>query len=314
MFHGMRLALAVVFGLTSSACGTGSPANLAPPDAGTPKVDAARVPDASVDVRDATDAKLVPCSEPPDQRPDGGSCVLEAKGSVVDLAGNPLPKLVMTFCGAECYGTNSDSTGSYLIPVGTFLDTQNFAIHADGRPNHAVDYLRLTAGEPKVIVATMHLPTLPPSTVLLPPDGAPASTVTEGDLTLDVAAGTKFDLDIEDYGTTAGRTLRVAAVPLTSAPAYATAAHVEAIYALAPSGATASIPMGVTLLNSAALPASAAVDVLALGDDYFSLPPNVGLLGVVASAHVSADATTIQTDPGQGITELTWLAVRLKGE
>ena len=72
--------------------------------------------------------------------------------------------------------------------------------------------------------------------------------------------------------------------------------------------------MGVSLKNSAGLPASAAVDFMVLGDDYASPPPNVGLLAVVASGHVSADAQTIGTDPGEGISELTWLAVRQKGK
>ncbi len=50
-----------------------------------------------------------------------------------------------------------------------------------------------------------------------------------------------------------------------------------------------------------------------LSDDYFSNPPAVGLLVLAAAAHVSADGATIQTDPGEGIDEITWLAVRQKG-
>jgi len=313
MVSGMRLAVvAVALGLP--ACGTGSPASLTPADSGTPRHDA-RAADApgDVDAARAMDAARLPCSEPRAERPDGGTCVLEAEGQVTDLTDAPLSHLVMTLCGAVCFGTQSDDGGNYVVPVGIFIDTGSYAIHADGRPDHAVDYLRLLPTEPKVIRATMRLPTLPPSAVELPPDGAQASSVTEGDLTLQIAAGTKFELDIEDYGTPTGRILRVAAVPLASAPAYAATAKVDAIYALAPSGATSSLKMGVMLKNSAALPASSAVDVMVLGDDYFSIPPNVGILGVAAAAHVSADGTTIQTDPGEGITKITWLAVRAKG-
>src|SRR5271166_1839338 len=39
---------------------------------------------------------------------DGGSCVLGAQGTVTDTAGKPLGNLVMTFCGAACFGTRSD--------------------------------------------------------------------------------------------------------------------------------------------------------------------------------------------------------------
>jgi hypothetical protein len=259
----------------------------------------------------AADAGATPsCGDPPDANAYGATCVREAKGNVEDLSSVPLPSLVMTFCGSQCYGTQSDDAGAYAIPIGAFLPTEDYAIHADGRPDHAVDYLRLTADEPPIVTATMRLPTLPPSTVQLPPDGSPASSITVGDLTLVIAGGTTFDLDIEDYGTTAGRTLRVASVPLASAPGYATAANVDAIYALAPSGCVPSIPMGVSLKNSASLPASAAVDFLVLGDNYFSTPPNVGTLSVQATGHVSSDGQTIQTDPGQGIDEITWLAVR----
>ena len=105
----------------------------------------------------------------------------------------------------------------------------------------------------------------------------------------------------------------VAAVPLASAPPYAAANQVAAIYALAPSGAKPSQKVGVSLRNSAGLPAAAAVDVLVLSDDYFSTPPSVGTLVLAAAAHVSADGATIQTDAGEGISEITWLAVRQKG-
>jgi hypothetical protein len=304
----MRRSLPLLVLALASACGAS--ANSPGEDAGAPLVTAAGAVPTS-------------CDDPPDARPAGATCVLEAKGMVQDLSGAPLDKLVMTFCGGQCYGTQSDSSGAYSIPIGTYLPTEDYAMHADGRPDHAVDYRRFSANEPPVISATMRLPTLPPSTVQLPPDGSPASSVTVGDLTLLIPDNTMFDLDIEDFGTATGRILRVASVPLASAPSYATAANVDAIYAIAPSsaksrpdvdgGAESLVNMGVSLKNSAGLPASAAIDFLVLGDDYSSTPPNVGILSVVASGHVSADGKTIDTDPGEGISELTWLAVRRKG-
>jgi hypothetical protein len=274
----------------------------------------------------AVDAGAIPtsCDNTTYAPVPGSTCVLGAKGKVEDLSGAPLDKLAMTFCGGQCWGTTSGRDGAYEIAIGTFLPTEDYAVHADGRPDHAVDYLRLTANEPSVISVTMHLPTLPPSNVPLPPDGAPASSVTVGDLTLLIADGTYFDLDVEDFGIAPRRMLRVASVPLASAPGYAAQANVDAIYALAPSGAyarpdlkvgeQATVKMGVSLKNSAQLPASAAVDFMVLGDNYASTPPTVGLLAVAASGHVSADGQTIATDPGEGISELTWLAVRRKGK
>jgi hypothetical protein len=302
-----RALLVVLAGLAAltTACSASSSHSSPTNDGGsTPTVDASDEADAAA-----------PCSAPPDMRPEGGTCVLEAEGTVTDLSGNALPDLVMTMCSPTiCYGGRADDAGVYDLPIGDFLDTANYAVHADGRPDHAVDYYRLAADEPEVIDVNMHEPALPPSTVSLPADGAPASSVSVGDITLQVAAGTTFDLDIEDFGTAAGRILRVASVPLASAPPYAAANHVAAIYALAPSGAIPSVPMGVTLRNAAGLPASAAVEILVLSDDYTDTPPSVGLLLVQATGHVSADGTTIQTDPGQGIDEITWLAVRQTGQ
>lgn len=294
--------------LAVCACSTASRATTDAPDA---SVDASLASDAA----DAADPPVVPCSEPPDQRPDGGTCLLQASGKVTDLANAPLGNLVVTVCGSICFGNRTDDAGAYVIPVGMFLPTENYAMHADGRPDHAVDYLRFTHAEPANVTVSMRLPTMPPSNVLLPPDGAPGSTITVGDLTLVIADNTKFNLDIEDFGNgDAGRTLRVAAVPLVDAPPYAIAANVDAIYALAPSSAKSSNKMGVSLVNSANLAANVAVELLVLGDDYFSVPPSVGVLSVAALAHVSSDGKTIQTDLGEGISELTWLAVRRKGK
>jgi hypothetical protein len=269
----------------------------------------------------ATDTGLTPvvdsgiptaCTTPLAQRPDGGSCVLEATGTLSDTSGARLPGQVMTFCGPpQCYGTKADDAGVYAIPVGDYLLTADFAIHADGRPDHAVDYHRLGANEPQVITFDMKVPSLPPSKISLPADDAGAATVSEGEITLLVPAGTTWKLDIADFTLgAAGRHLRVAPVPLASAPAYAASNNVDAIYALAPSGAKPSQKIGVRVKNSAALAASSAVDILVLSDDYFSTPPTVGILLPAAKAHVSADGTTIQTDPGEGIGEITWLAVR----
>jgi hypothetical protein len=311
----MQRALLLLVVASTCACGSASSAGVSGQDAS-----------ASGDAAVLASAIAIPtsCDDPPDARLPGSTCVLGAKGKVEDLSGAPLDQLVMTFCGGTCFGAKSDPTGAYAIPVGIFLPTEDYAMHADGRPDHAVDYYRLTASEPSVISLTMRLPALPPSAVSLPADGAPASNVTVGDLTLKIADNTFFDLDIEDFGTATGRVLRVASVPLASAPSYATQANVDAIYAIAPSSATArpdlkpgetsTVTMGVSLKNSAQLPASAAVDFMVLGDDYASTPPNVGLLAVAASGHVSADGSTIDTDPGQGISKLTWLAVRRKGK
>ena len=195
------------------------------------------------------------------------------------------------------------------------MNRENYAIHVDGRPNHADAYLRLAKGDTQVIALTAPLlaPTLPATGPLLPADGAPGSSITSGDVTFIVADATTFDLNVEDFGSDAGRMLRVVAVPLAKAPAFALQASVEATYAMMPDGAKASAKMGVALVNTAGIPAGAAVDVLVLSEDYLGSPPTVGIMSVAAAAHVSADGKTIQTDPGEGIVDINWLGVRRKG-
>src|SRR5579859_8222852 len=98
MRHFALLAL-VVAAPGAVACSS-SPARLAD------NSDAAAAPlDAGVD-------GPAPCSEPPSMRPEGGTCVLEATGTVTDLANAPLPDLVMTMCSPSvCFGSRADDAG-----------------------------------------------------------------------------------------------------------------------------------------------------------------------------------------------------------
>jgi hypothetical protein len=61
----------------------------------------------------------------------------------------------------------------------------------------------------------------------------------------------------------------------------------------------------VTLDNAGKLPAGSSVDLLVLD----KASPG-GDLVVAAKGHVSADGAHVATDPGAGITEVTWLGVR----
>jgi len=235
---------------------------------------------------------------------------------VTDLAGAPLASRIVALCGRACYGTQSASDGSFVIDVGDFIARENYAIHADGRPDHAGVYLRLTKGDAEAIVLTspLLLPALPASGPPLPPDGSPASEVTSGDVTFALQDGTNITLAFEDFSLDdLGRMLRTVSVPLDQAPDFAKAVSAEALYAIAPAEATASKKIALTIANAANLPAGAAIDVLVVGSDYVSSSPTVGIMSVVAAAHVSADGKTITTDPGEGITSINWLALRRRG-
>ncbi len=64
-----------------------------------------------------------------------------------------------------------------------------------------------------------------------------------------------------------------------------------------------------SLANRPGLPAGAAVELQSLGG-LVNGPPPAGRWRHAAAAHVTADGGRITTDPGEGIDELTWLAVR----
>jgi len=99
------------------------------------------------------------------------------------------------------------------------------------------------------------------------------------DVTLDVPEGATFTLDVADVALGArGRELRIARVLLDAMPDFARSVpNVAALYALAPPSATSSAPLGVHITNAAGLPASAAVDLYILDDDYRPLPPTAGI-------------------------------------
>ena len=306
------LALAMV----SAACSSSaeSPAPSKDVDAG-----GAGTLDDSGSAEDASDAsrpKPPPCSQPPEERPPGGTCVLDAKGQVTDLGGASLADLLVTLCGRICFGTHTDASGQFDVPVGYFLDRENYALHVNARPDHADVYVRLVKGDAPVVTlaSAIRVPLLPKTGALLPADGAAAARVTSGPITLAIADGTKFDLAIEDFGTgDVGRTMRAVEVPVDTAPDFAKAANVERVYALSPAGAKASLKMGVSVTNDGAIAAGTAIEIYLLGDDYLSTPPTVGVMSVAAQAHVSADGKTIDTDPGEGILQVQWIGIRRKG-
>jgi hypothetical protein len=299
--------VAILCACSSTPAGSAAP----PADAGAPAVDAPA--DASLDT--ARPVK-VPCGASPDDRPPGASCLLEVHGALADRAGAALADHTVSLCGSTCYGTQTGPSGAFVIPVGELILRDQYAIHVDGRPDHADYFLRLAKGDDRVLTlaAPLLLPVLPATGPVLPPDGGPDASITSGDLTLGVEAGTTFDLAIEDFGKgDAARMLRVASVPLADAPPFAVIAGFEATYAIAPSEVRASKKMRVTLKNAAALPPGAAVEILMVGDDFVSVSPTVGIAQVVAAGHVSADGASITSDPGEGVTVLTWLGVRRKG-
>ncbi len=225
-----------------------------------------------------------------------------------------MPRAAVSMCSRTCYGAAGGDDGRFAIPIGAYLRASDYALHVSGRPGFADVYAKVPdpSGDVIFLGAAVKLPALPASGPSLPPSPAGATTLASGPLSLDLPAGVTFQLDVADVALgPLGRQLRVASVPLGAAPDFARGlSGVVALYALAPSGAAASSPLGVHLLNDVGLPASAAFALDVLDDDYRPVPPTAGTARRAATGHVSVDGRTLDTDAGQGITRLTWLVVR----
>jgi hypothetical protein len=297
--------VAVALGaLLAGACGSGDGAS-----AGMSADGGAVVSDGGADA-----ATAPPCSEPVASRPAGSACVRTVTGRLVedDPTGAPIA-LLTTVCGAGlCLLAKGDASG-FEVTVNRFVDLDaSFVVHVDGRPSHANVFLRLarTSAEAVVLENAIRVPRLDSVGPALPaaPSGM-ASVLTAGEVTLTLAPGAAVELDFADAALEAeGRKLRAGRVSTEAAadPALVT------LHALAPFGAVVKPAAGVAV----ALPAGSgladgtAVDLVALDDTLDG--PNIGRLIVVATGTVTAGVA--RSDPGAGLSRLTWIGVRRKSQ
>lgn len=289
--------------LVIAGCGTSS----STPDAA---VDAPRDAPSDVAVEDLPEDDVPPCSVRPDA--SNVACVLRVRGRAVDTTGAGIGNTVVTYCSTTCYATTSDAAGEFTVPVGDFIDTSVYSLLVHGRPDHASVYVRSPAAVDGVV--TMPAPVAVPRYAdmgPLLPMASTGGTFTAGDVTLTVSAGTTLEFDLEDslLGEL-GRRLRVTYVPMAQAPAFAREANLSALWALGPFNLLADRPVAVRVANRAGLAAGSAVEFVALGQDILSVPPTAGRPIVVATGHVSADGMSATTDPGTGISYVTWIGIR----
>lgn len=297
------LGAVVLLAALASASGCSSSS-----DAGQPSGDAAA---------DAIDGCSVPSDEP------GATCLRTVSGKVTDVDGAPVVGKTISVCGIACYYAETDANGAFVAKIGANLVTGSYAVLAHGRPEYASLYSKLpTTGGEHLTIATMKLPKYTAGSTELPADGAAASSITAGDLTLDVPTGTKFNLDVEDVGTPTGRQLRLGAAKVDDLPTFAADTGALALYALSPFGATSVLAgssgpggakaskLGVRIQNKIGLPAGQKVEFFVLGVNLLSKPPSAGTAMTVAKGTVSADGATIATDAGEGISTLSWLGVK----
>lgn len=255
------------------------------------------------------------CASPPGGWEPGvdppAYCVKEVSGSIQDVAGAGLSAVSVSVCGRACFAATTDALGMFSIPVGAELPNGHYALFVHARPTHASFLLPLPNAPPPRLAFQDPIVVSPFSaaSARLPVDGGPASSVAVGPLRFDIPAGTGWQLSAEDGADgEAGRLVRFAKI--TGPRATEFAANAALVYALAPFEAKADKPLAVRIEETGGLAAGAAVELLAMGGLDLDTPETTGRARRAARGHVSADGTHITTDPGEGITILTWLAVR----
>jgi hypothetical protein len=263
-----------------------------------------------------------PCSIP--NSDPGATCVKTVSGSLTDVSGAPLKKMVVSVCGNICYFGQSDDQGKFTVSVGQNIVPNAFAVLGHGRPDYVSLYMQLPKGvSGDVTVPPLRLPKYDTG-VLLPADNAAATTITDGDVTLQIPDNVYWDLDVEDIELKdLGRTFRVGVVDAANFPSWAQPNGIVALWGLGPFSAKSEsysamnnptpprVKLGVTVPNKTGLPAGSAVEFVVMGDSVLA-PVNAGTIFVAATGTVSADGQTISTDAGQGISLVTWLGVRPK--
>jgi hypothetical protein len=246
------------------------------------------------------------CNDP--NPPDGGVCPVHVSGRVVDEGGAAVGALTVSVCAGECFFGTTLSDGSFSVVPDSNIVVGDYALEVHGRPDHASYYTPLpaAAGDDVTFAKPLPLFALPASGPEIR-DDMTAQTVTSGEVTVTIPASTKIFFDVEDFGTPNGHQLRVEKIDPAKAPFVDQT--LKALYACSPFEISFMQKVSLTIDNTAAFPAGSAVEILSLGGLVNGSPP-AGHLKHAASAHVSADGKTITTDAGEGVSELTWLAVK----
>lgn len=256
------------------------------------------------------DGAKAPCSEPVASRPAGSACVRTVSGRLVEDGPGDAPlSLLTTVCGAGLCVLAKGDAGGFEVALNRFVDLDaSFVVHVDGRPSHANVFVRLSRASAEAVVLENAIrvpkldsvgPALPvtPSTV--------GSVVAAGDVSLTLSPGAAVALDFADAALGAdGSKLRSGRVSSAAAadPAVVT------LHALAPFGAvvTPAAAVAIALPAGSGLTDGTPVDLVALDDTLDG--PNIGKLVVVAAATVTGGVA--RSDPGAGLSRLTWVGVR----
>jgi len=267
------------------------------------------------------------CTPLPGQEPGPDwICVTDVSGDVVDEMGAPVPDVLMTVCGpGGCEPDTTDAVGDFDIEVGfPLLPTEWSLIPHSREYGYFVYYYPFDpmATGPSIDLGSLTLLSYPApsdSLVVKTDDaGAPAQTATNGDVTIDVPAGVRVSLDFEDVVLDdAGKRFFAKKVDAGLQDDFVDPSlGAVALYALAPFDAVFDLESDpgtpakaqLSFDNTTGLAANTPVQFYQQGS-FIVGSLQTALFHPVATGSVSADGTTIEMDPGEGIEFLTWVAI-----
>ena len=259
---------------------------------------------------------------------DGSVCVERVRGRLLDEQGEPVGGVVTTVCGSiSCSPGLSDADGRFVVEVGSYLTPAEFSIIAHVRElDMASFYFQLPpeASGPDIDVGDLLQLRMPVDGVPLvakqDDPSAPAQTLTSAEVTLEVPQGVQIQLEFDDVALgDEGRTYKVLRVPAERQTAFVPdelgVAAVWAFYPFEASFRPLADPFALTTArlsfpNDSGLPASSAVELLALGSFVFPTWVTPATFEVVATGQVTADGLRIEMSPGEGVSYLTWIGIR----
>jgi len=219
-------------------------------------------------------------------------------GVVHDTSGAPLQGAAIQLCAEACYLAYTEPDGSFWyqsVPAGHYkLDLRG---PARAEVNYgAVNFpLDLAPDDQQVLDAPLVLPVTGDG---VPLTGGTQQIAIDSDLTLTIDADA-----LELPPAVASPYLAgVRVVPSSYPPNQPPSGTVVAWWALNPFGTLSSQPIGVSIVNNLGLAAAAPLAIYTVSDQ-------TGEMDLAAATQVSSDGTTIALNNGQGLAQISWVAV-----
>jgi hypothetical protein len=235
---------------------------------------------------------------------DAGS----VRATIVDAEGIPLADLMVFVCGTRVCSmpAYTDADGAVTIASPEPMEKPAFKFGDGLEVGRFAALLSESSGE--VELGTIGTPRLPsPGSCL-----SPGTTAESGGVRLTLADGARVEVLPIDYPSDAERTFRAAELPLELAPPGLDAGEeLDAIFALAPTGAVVCPPATLELPNTPGYAPGEEVDILVHGTDVDEGFAPYGGWEPVAVGRVDASGERIETIEG-GLPIIANVAVRAR--